>query len=425
MQQLIIQGGARLSGEVNISGAKNAALPILIATLLARSTSTITNVPKLEDISTTIELLTYLGAKVTWEGSVVSVDTSELTQIKAPYELVSKMRASVLVLGPLLARCGEADVSLPGGCAIGARPVDLHIAGLRAMGAEISLSNGYIHAKAPSGLQGCRYVMDQVSVGATENLMMAATLAKGETVLENAAREPEIVNLANVLIGMGAKISGAGSDTITIQGVQSLHGVETDVWPDRIETGSFLVAAAATRGEVTCLNTRPRLLDSVVNKLQQSGAVITTGKDYMTLTMQGQRPKAVDIKTAPHPGFPTDMQAQFTALNAVSLGTGLVSELVFENRFMHVPELNRMGANIQLQGNTAISYQIEQLTGAAVMATDLRASMSLVIAGLTAQGITHMQQVHHIDRGYEAIEDKLSAIGADIKRVDMQSLEER
>lgn len=424
MQQLIIQGGASLSGEVTISGAKNAALPILIATLLARNTSTITNVPKLQDISTTIELLTYLGAKVLWDGSVVSVDTSELTQIKAPYELVSKMRASVLVLGPLLARCGEADVSLPGGCAIGARPVDLHIAGLRAMGADITLSNGYIHAKAPNGLHGCRYVMDQVSVGATENLMMAATLAKGETVLENAAREPEIVNLAKMLVGMGAKISGAGSDTITIEGVEQLHGVEADVWPDRIETGSFLVAAAATSGSVTCLNTQPRLLDSVVNKLQQAGAVINVGNDFIRLDMEGRRPKAVDIKTAPHPGFPTDMQAQFTALNAVASGTGLVSELVFENRFMHVPELNRMGANIQLQGNTAISYQIEQLTGAAVMATDLRASMSLVIAGLTAKGITHMQQVHHIDRGYEAIETKLSGIGANIKRVDMESLEE-
>lgn len=424
MQQLIIQGGARLSGEVNISGAKNAALPILIATLLARNTSTISNVPKLQDISTTIELLTYLGAKVTWDGTVVTVDTAELTQIKAPYELVSKMRASVLVLGPLLARCGEADVSLPGGCAIGARPVDLHIAGLRAMGAEISLSNGYIHAKAPSGLHGCRYVMDQVSVGATENLMMAATLATGETLLENAAREPEIVNLANVLIGMGAKISGAGSDTITIQGVDKLHGVEASVWPDRIETGSFLVAAAATQGSVICRNTQPRLLDSVVNKLQKAGAVISVGSDYIALDMEGRRAKSVDIKTAPHPGFPTDMQAQFTAMNAVATGTGLVSELVFENRFMHVPELNRMGANIQLQGSTAISYEIEQLTGAAVMATDLRASMSLVIAGLTAQGITHMQQVHHIDRGYEAIETKFSGIGANIMRVDMDNLEE-
>lgn len=416
MQQFIINGGNPLQGEVNISGAKNAALPILMATLLSAQSTTLHNVPGLQDINTTTELLGHLGVRIERQGSSLSV-YPDVTCLEAPYDLVTRMRASILVLGPLLSRFGEAQVSLPGGCAIGARPVDLHIEGMQKMGADIVVESGYIKAKVAGRLQGCHIFMDTVSVGATENLLMAATLAQGETILENAAREPEVTDLARLLQAMGAKIDGIGSDTIVIQGVESLHGAEFSVMPDRIETGTFLVAAAATHGEVSCRHTNPLLMEAVIEKLQLANARVDVAQDSIHLSMKGRRLNAINIKTAPHPGFPTDMQAQFTLLNSVGEGTGIITETIFENRFMHVPELQRMGANIRLEGNTAICQHTDALSGADVMATDLRASASLVIAGLVATGETRLKRVYHIDRGYERIEDKLTRLGADIRRV--------
>ena len=417
MDAFKIIGGQPLQGEVTISGAKNAALPILMAALLSETPITFSNVPKLNDIETTLKLLTQFGAKTQWlnDDSLI-IDASSIDHCRASYELVKTMRASILVLGPLLARFGHAEVSLPGGCAIGARPVNLHIHGLKLMGADIDVENGYINARNDGRLQGATIFMDTVSVTGTENLMMAAALAEGVTVIENAAREPEIVDLANCLNAMGAKVSGAGSDTLTIEGVEKLRGKEYSVMPDRIETGTFLVAAAVTQGKVKCLNTDPKSLEAVLSKLQESGAVITTGDDWIELEMP-TKPKAVNIRTAPHPAFPTDMQAQFVALNAIAEGTATTTETIFENRFMHVPELQRMGANISLEGNTAISTGVEQLNGAQVMATDLRASASLVIAGLVANTETQVDRIYHIDRGYQKIEDKLQALGANITRI--------
>ncbi|MCF6212135.1 MAG: UDP-N-acetylglucosamine 1-carboxyvinyltransferase [Gammaproteobacteria bacterium] len=417
MDKLIITGGACLEGEIRISGAKNAALPILAATLLADGPMTVGNVPHLQDITTTMELLGAMGVRlVIDEKLAIESDTSTLQHCVAPYELVKTMRASILVLGPLLARFGEADVSLPGGCAIGSRPVNLHIDGLRAMGAEISVENGYIKAKA-ARLKGVTIVLDIVTVTGTENLMMAATLADGTTILENAAREPEVVDLADCLNAMGAKISGAGTSAITIEGVERLRGVHYNVLPDRIEAGTYLVAAAITGGRIKIKDVQPAALDAVLAKLREAGAEIDTGEDWISLDMQGRRPKAVSVHTAPYPAFPTDMQAQFTALNAVAEGTSVITETVFENRFMHVQELERMGAEIRLEGNTAIISGIERLTGAPVMATDLRASASLVLAGLVADGDTEVQRIYHIDRGYERIEEKLALLGAKIRRV--------
>ena len=417
MDAFKIIGGQPLQGEVTISGAKNAALPILMAALLSETPITFSNVPKLNDIETTLKLLTQFGAKTQWlnDNSLI-IDASSIDHCRASYELVKTMRASILVLGPLLARFGHAEVSLPGGCAIGARPVNLHIHGLKLMGADIDVENGYINARNSGRLQGATIFMDTVSVTGTENLMMAAALAEGVTVIENAAREPEIVDLANCLNAMGAKVSGAGSDTLTIEGVEKLRGKEYSVMPDRIETGTFLVAAAVTQGQVKCLNTDPKALEAVLSKLQESGAVITTGDDWIELEMP-TKPKAVNIRTAPHPAFPTDMQAQFVALNTIAEGTATTTETIFENRFMHVPELQRMGANISLEGNTAISTGVEQLNGAQVMATDLRASASLVIAGLVASTETQVDRIYHIDRGYQKIEDKLQALGANITRI--------
>jgi UDP-N-acetylglucosamine 1-carboxyvinyltransferase len=418
VDKLVITKSPALHGDVIISGAKNAALPLLMASLLADSEITFNNVPALRDITTSVKLLQGMGTKVNFNNkNSLTLDASKLTSTVASYELVRTMRASILVLGPLLARHGHADVSLPGGCAIGARPVNLHLTGLEAMGAIIEVEDGYIKAHVNGKLQGAHIFMDIVSVGATENLMMAAALAQGTTVLENAAREPEIVDLANCINAMGGKVSGAGTDHITIEGVESLHGCTYSVLPDRIETGTFLVAAAATRGHIKCLNAAPETLDAVLSKLRQAGAEITTTADTIELNMHGKRPKAVDVKTAPHPAFPTDMQAQFVAMNCVAEGTGMVTETIFENRFMHVPELQRMGAKITLQGNSAICQGIEGFKGAPVMATDLRASASLVIAGLLAEGETHVNRIYHLDRGYEAIEDKLSLLGAHITRV--------
>jgi UDP-N-acetylglucosamine 1-carboxyvinyltransferase len=418
MQQFIIHGGNPLQGQVQISGAKNAALPILFATLLSKEPTTLHNVPGLQDINTTIELLSHLGARIERQGSSLTV-YPDVKRLDAPYELVTKMRASILVLGPLLSRYGEAKVSLPGGCAIGTRPVNLHIEGMQKMGADIEVEAGYVMAKMNGRLKGCRICMDVVSVGATENLLMAAALAEGETIIENAAREPEVCDLARMMQSMGAKIKGAGTDTIIVKGVDKLHGTEFTVMPDRVETGTFLVAAAVTQGEVICCNTNPLLMDSVIEKLIQANAKIDVGDDYIKLSMQGRQLKAINLKTAPHPGFPTDMQAQFTALNAIGKGTGIITETIFENRFMHVPELQRMGANICVEGNTAICNDVKWLSGADVMATDLRASASLVIAGLVAVGETRLNRIYHIDRGYERIEDKFSALGADIKRVNL------
>ena len=416
MDKLLITGGGALAGDVRISGAKNAALPILASTLLAQGDTVIGNVPHLHDITTTMELLGRFGVKLTLnEKMQVEINADDVSQFTAPYELVRTMRASILVLGPLLSRFGEANVSLPGGCAIGARPVNLHIDGLRAMGADIVVENGYIRAKCKR-LQGARLMMDIVTVTGTENLLMAATLAEGETIIENAAREPEVLDLANFLNAMGAKISGAGTDTIKVQGVDSLQGAEYSVLPDRIETGTFLVAAAMTRGSVMVRDTDPSLLDSVIAKLREAGAVIETGEDWVSLDMQGRRPKAVNIHTAPYPAFPTVMQAQFTALNSIAEGVGVITETVFENRFMHVLELQRMGAVIKLEGNTAICTGVEKLTAAPVMATDLRASASLVLAGLVAEGVTEVNRIYHIDRGYQNIEDKFAGLGAVIKR---------
>jgi UDP-N-acetylglucosamine 1-carboxyvinyltransferase len=417
MDKLIITGGARLNGEIRISGAKNAALPILASTLLADSPLTVGNVPHLHDITTTMELLGQMGVHLTVDEKLnTEVDSSTIKSFVAPYELVKTMRASILVLGPLLARFGHAEVSLPGGCAIGSRPVNLHITGLQRMGADISVENGYIKARAKR-LKGAKLVMDLITVTGTENLMMAAALAQGTTVIENAAREPEVVDLANCINMMGGKVHGAGTDTITIDGVDSLHGGRYDVMPDRIETGTYLVAAAITGGKVKLKDTRPDLLDAVLSKLREAGAEIETGTDWISLDMQGRRPKAVSVHTAPYPAFPTDMQAQFTALNAIAEGSGIITETVFENRFMHVQELQRMGANIRLEGNTAITTGVEKLTAAPVMATDLRASASLVLAGLVAQGDTIVDRIYHIDRGYECIEEKLQQLGARIQRV--------
>jgi UDP-N-acetylglucosamine 1-carboxyvinyltransferase len=418
MQQFIINGGNALRGQVQISGAKNAALPILFATLLSKEPTTLHNVPGLQDINTTIELLSHLGARIERQGSSLTV-YPDVKQLDAPYELVTKMRASILVLGPLLSHFGEAKVSLPGGCAIGSRPVNLHIEGMQKMGADIVVESGYVMAKMSGRLKGCRICMDIVSVGATENLLMAAALADGETIIENAAREPEVCDLAKLLQSMGAKIEGAGSDTIVVQGVEKLSGTEFSVMPDRVETGTFLVAAAVTHGEVVCRNTNPLLMDAVIEKLIQANAKVDVGEDFIKLSMRGRKLKAINLKTAPHPGFPTDMQAQFTALNVVGEGTGIITETIFENRFMHVPELQRMGANIRVEGNTAICNDIISLSGADVMATDLRASASLVIAGLVAEGETRLNRIYHIDRGYERIEHKFSELGADIKRIDL------
>ncbi|MES9929299.1 MAG: UDP-N-acetylglucosamine 1-carboxyvinyltransferase, partial [Candidatus Thiodiazotropha sp. 6PDIVS] len=401
MDKLIIRGGMPLSGEVRIAGAKNAALPILAATLLSESSMRVGNVPHLQDITTTMELLGGMGISLMVDEKMgIEVDANTIKEFNAPYELVKTMRASILVLGPMLARFGRADVSLPGGCAIGSRPVNLHIEGLRAMGATIDVENGYIRSRCKR-LHGARIVMDMVTVTGTENLMMAAALAKGTSLIENAAREPEVVDLAECLNMMGAKITGAGTPTITIEGVDSLQGTEYNVLPDRIETGTFLVAAAISRGQIKIRDTRPELVDSVLQKLREAGALIETGKDWISLDMQGNRPKAVDVYTAPYPAFPTDMQAQFTALNSVAEGVGIVTETIFENRFMHVHELQRMGAQIKLEGNTAICTGSEKLTGAPVMATDLRASASLVLAGLVADGETLVDRIYHIDRGYQ------------------------
>ena len=417
MDKLVITGGRPLNGEVRISGAKNAALPIVAATLLAETPMTVTNVPHLQDITTSMELLSQMGVELTiGERMTIEVDASTISNPVAPYELVKTMRASILVLGPLLARCGKADVSLPGGCAIGSRPVNLHIDGLRAMGAEIEVKNGIVHAKADR-LKGATIVFEIVTVTGTENLMMAATLAEGTTILENAAREPEVVDLANCLIAMGAKISGAGTSKIIIEGVEKLHGAEYAVQPDRIETGTFLVAAAITGGKVKARDTDPTLLDAVLQKLRDAGAEITLGDDWIELDMHGKRAKAVDVHTAPYPAFPTDMQAQFMALNCVAEGAGVVRETIFENRFMHVQELQRMGASIAVEGNTAMVRGIDKLTGAPVMATDLRASASLIIAALAAEGETHVDRIYHVDRGYQNIEEKLQGLGARIQRV--------
>lgn len=417
MDKLIITGGTPLSGEIRISGAKNAALPILAATLLADSPMTIGNVPHLHDITTTMELLGRMGVELTVDERMnIEVDPRPIREFYAPYDLVKTMRASILVLGPLLARYGRADVSLPGGCAIGSRPVNLHIQGLQALGADIRVENGYIRATAKR-LRGAHLVMDLVTVTGTENLMMAATLAEGTTIIENAAREPEVVDLASCLNRMGARITGAGTDTIVIEGVDRLVGTQYSVLPDRIETGTYLVAAAITGGRVKVKDTRPQLLESVLLKLQEAGADLTLGDDFIELDMAGRRPQAVSVRTAPYPAFPTDMQAQFTALNSVAAGVGTITETVFENRFMHVHEMQRMGADLRLEGNTVISKGVDYLTAAPVMATDLRASASLVLAGLAARGDTVVDRIYHIDRGYECIEEKLSQLGARIRRV--------
>ncbi|QGM22171.1 UDP-N-acetylglucosamine 1-carboxyvinyltransferase [Spiribacter sp. 2438] len=417
MERLLIRGGQSLNGEIRISGAKNAALPILAATLLADGPSVIGNIPNLHDITTTMELLGRMGVRLTVDERMrVEIDPSAISNHHAPYELVKTMRASILVLGPLLARYGEADVSLPGGCAIGTRPVNLHVDGLRALGADIRVEAGYIRARCDR-LRGARLVLDLVTVTGTENLMMAAALAEGVTVIENAAREPEVVDLANFLNAMGADVRGAGTDTITIHGVERLQGTEYEVLPDRIETGTFLVAAAMTGGSVRLKNTAPHLLDAVVGKLREAGAVIEAGDDWIALDMEGRRPLAVNVRTAPYPAFPTDMQAQICALNAVAEGVGMVTETVFENRFMHILEIQRMGADVRLEGHTAISNGVSRLTGAPVMATDLRASASLVLAGLVSHGETEVDRIYHIDRGYECIEEKLAQLGADIRRI--------
>ncbi len=417
MDKLQITGGTALDGEVRISGAKNAALPILAASLLADEPVTIGNVPHLRDVTTMISLLGGMGAGVTVGDRMrVEVDASTVRQLVAPYDLVKTMRASILVLGPLVARFGAADVSLPGGCAIGARPVNLHVEGLEALGAEMAIEGGYIRARAGK-LRGARIVLDTVTVTGTENLMMAATLAEGQTVIENAAREPEVVDLAQCLAAMGARISGAGTDTLVIDGVPRLHGCSYDVVPDRIEAGTYLVAGAITGGRVRVREVRPDHLDAVVAKLREAGASVTAGPDWLEVDMRGRRLSAVDLRTAPYPAFPTDMQAQFAALDAVAEGVATVVETVFENRYMHMLELRRLGADIRIEGNTAVIHGVERLSGAPVMATDLRASAGLVLAGLIAEGVTDVQRIYHIDRGYECIEEKLGQLGAQIKRV--------
>ena len=417
MDKLIITGGVRLDGEIRISGAKNAALPILASTLLADEPVTICNVPHLHDVTTTMGLLGQMGVQlVVDEKMCVEIDASTINTFDAPYAWVKTMRASILVLGPLLARHGEANVALPGGCAIGSRPVNLHISGLEAMGATITIEGGVIRARAKR-LKGAHLLLDQVTVTGTENLLMAATLADGQTVIENAAREPEVTDLANCLIQMGAKISGVGTDTLVIDGIERLHGARYTVLPDRIETGTYLVAAAMTRGRIKVKDTDPHLLETVLIKLREAGAHIETGDDWIVLDMKGKRPKAVDVQSAPYPGFPTDMQAQFTSMNVIAEGVGAVTETIFENRFMHVQELQRMGAEIKLRGNTVFCTGKEQLTGAPVMATDLRASASLVLAGLVAKGETEISRIYHVDRGYDHIEEKMAQLGATIRRV--------
>jgi UDP-N-acetylglucosamine 1-carboxyvinyltransferase len=417
MAKIVISGGEPLHGDVWISGAKNAVLPILAATLLADEPVTIGNVPHLHDVTTTMELLGQMGVQLTIDERMrIHVDPRTADRYFAPYDLVKTMRASILVLGPLVARFGEADVSLPGGCAIGSRPVNLHIKGLQALGAEVSVENGYIKARSKR-LKGAHIVMDLVTVTGTENIMMAAALARGTTVIENAAQEPEVVDLANCINAMGGKIGGAGTSTIVIEGVERLHGTDYDVLPDRIETGTFLVAGAITGGHVLAKRARPKTLDAVLAKLEEAGAEINTTDDSIEINMHGRRPKAVDITTAPYPAFPTDMQAQFTALNAVAEGTGTITENVFENRFMHVHELERLGADIHLEGNTAVIRGVDQMSGAPLMATDLRASACLVLAGLVAKGDTTVDRIYHIDRGYECIEEKLGTLGAKIRRL--------
>lgn len=418
MDKLIIEGGVRLEGEIRIAGAKNSALPILAATLLTSDKVTICNLPHLFDITTMLELLGCMGVQpVIDEKLNVEVDSSMITDLSAPYELVKTMRASILVLGPLLAKHKRAEVALPGGCAIGSRPVNLHITALEAMGADIVVEDGYIKASVKDRLKGAHIFMDMVTVTGTENVMMAACLADGQTIIENAAREPEVVDLALCLIAMGADISGHGTDTIVINGVSDLHGCTYSVMPDRIETGTYLIAAAATRGKIKVKDTRPDILEAVLLKLEQAGADVQVGEDWISLDMHGKQPKAVSVRTAPYPAFPTDMQAQFTALNSVASGSGSITETVFENRFMHVHEMNRMGAIIRVEGNTVIVEGSEALKGAPVMATDLRASASLIIAGLVASGETVVDRIYHIDRGYECIEEKLQLLGAKIRRI--------
>ncbi|SKC33376.1 UDP-N-acetylglucosamine 1-carboxyvinyltransferase [Photobacterium piscicola] len=417
MQKFRIQGSGPLSGEVAISGAKNAALPILFAALLADGPVEIANVPQLRDIDTTMELLSRLGVKVSRNGSSVNIDASDVNEYCAPYDLVKTMRASIWALGPLVARFGQGQVSLPGGCAIGARPVDLHIVGLEQLGATITLDEGYVKASVDGRLKGAHIVMDKVSVGATVTIMSAATLAEGTTVIENAAREPEIEDTAAFLNAIGAKITGAGTATITIEGVDRLAGGYHEVVADRIETGTFLVAAAVSGGKIVCRNTKPELLEAVLAKLEEAGALVETGDDWISLDMTDRELKAVNIRTAPHPGFPTDMQAQFSLLNLMAKGTGIITETIFENRFMHIPELIRMGAHAEIEGNTVICGDTNGLSGAQVMATDLRASASLVIAGSIAKGETIVDRIYHIDRGYEFIEQKFSALGMNIERI--------
>lgn len=415
MEKLKVTGGCRLSGEVKASGAKNAALPILAASLLTADDLILSNVPHLSDIRTMGKLLGGLGMKVEREGETVTLNAKNLTTLTAPYELVKTMRASIVTLGPMLARFGEARVSLPGGCAIGARPVDQHIKGLQALGAEVVIDHGYVVAKAKR-LKGAHIVTDMVTVTGTENLLMAATLADGVTVIENAAREPEVVDLANCLTAMGAKIRGAGTPVIEVEGVSQLHGAHHFVLPDRIETGSFLVAALMTRGDVTVTHAAPHTLDIVLDKLREAGAIVQTGEDWIRVFID-KRPKAVSVRTVPHPGFPTDMQAQFMAMDTIAEGTGRITETIFENRFMHVPELQRLGANITVDGHTAVVTGVQELSGANVMATDLRASASLVIAGLVAKGETIVDRIYHLDRGYDHMEVKLAGLGAQIERI--------
>ncbi len=418
MDKFLIQGGVKLEGEVRISGAKNAALPLLAATILADTPITLTNVPNLKDVNTLVKLIAGLGVQISYSGDTVKADISTLDNQFAPYELVKTMRASILVLGPLLARYGSAKVSLPGGCAIGSRPVDQHLKALEALGAKIEVENGYVLAEVDGRLKGGEVVFDMVTVGGTENILTAAVLADGVTTIRNAAREPEITDLAQMLIKMGAKIEGLDTDTLVVTGVESLHGCEYAVVADRIETGSYLAAAAITGGRVKTTNTDPNLLEAVLDKFEEMGAEVTRGEDWIELDMMGKRPKAVSFRTLPHPEFPTDMQAQIMAVNAIGRGFATISETIFENRFMHVPELSRMGANIQVEGNDAVVTGVEQLSAAPVMATDLRASFSLVLAALAAEGETLIDRIYHIDRGYEDVEAKLQGLGAQIKRVN-------
>ncbi|MBC3960105.1 UDP-N-acetylglucosamine 1-carboxyvinyltransferase [Morganella morganii] len=417
MDKFRVKGPSVLQGEVTISGAKNAALPILFAAILAEEPVELHNVPELRDIDTSVKLLTRLGAKIERKGTTLRVDGSAINEYCAPYDLVKTMRASIWALGPLVARFGHGQVSLPGGCAIGARPVDLHITGLEQLGAKITLDEGYVKAEVDGRLTGNTIVMDKVSVGATITIMCAAALAKGKTVIENAAREPEIEDTAAFLNALGAKITGAGTDHVVIEGVERLGGGSHTVVPDRIETGTFLIAAAVSRGKILCRNAKPDTLDAVLAKLREAGAEIETGDDWISLDMKGQRPKAVTFRTAPHPGFPTDMQAQFSLLNLVAEGSGMITETIFENRFMHIPELIRMGAHAEIESNSVLCHGVEKLSGAQVMATDLRASASLVLAGCIAEGTTIVDRIYHIDRGYEHIEEKLRGLGADIERI--------